>query len=391
MEFSPINEVKVAIILITYNSMKYLDNLFKDLKNIKYSPKDLMLFVIDNSSSDDTYNFLRKNISSLGWWKVILHRNSSNLGFAGATSIALSIIYKYFPDIKYIIIINPDIKIIDPCFIKKLVSFANKIKRPVILGCSSLGGHDHLRMDSFGGILDPLLVPAEEFPAPLTTLELLKELPIYKGDVYYVPYVSFNCVLIPRATIERVGFLLGNLFMYFDDTEYCLRAWTNNIPSIIYKDPLIWHARGYSKYVNNVNRVELGIKDIKDYREIDFYYIFNSLRITAMYGDPFRIIAKTLIYVIYAIINKTKRKAILLSLAYCFFKRVCRKSHSMFYRVPRGLILPLAYLRGYYIFWFMKYILKYGIKRINEAYKYASIRLVMEYLKRTFKVKNKAM
>lgn len=45
-----------------------------------------------------------------------------------------------------------------------------------------------------------------------------------------VSFITFCCVLLPRAVIEKVGYLDETLFMYCEDVDYCIRLARAGVP-----------------------------------------------------------------------------------------------------------------------------------------------------------------
>ena len=61
-----------------------------------------------------------------------------------------------------------------------------------------------------------------------------------------VNFITFCCVLLPRAVIERVGYLDETLFMYCEDVDYCMRLGDAGVPLWFLPDARIWHKAGGS-------------------------------------------------------------------------------------------------------------------------------------------------
>lgn len=61
-----------------------------------------------------------------------------------------------------------------------------------------------------------------------------------------VSFITFCCVLLPRAVIEQVGYLDETLFMYCEDVDYCLRLTRAGVPLWFLPDAVIHHKAGGS-------------------------------------------------------------------------------------------------------------------------------------------------
>jgi len=100
------NKSKIAIHLVTWNSMSFLPNLFKTLDEQTLSPK---IVVVDNASNDNAQNWINTQYP-----QTAVLRNMSNNGFAKAhnQAIKLSLNHWQGEDLqhKYIVVCNPDIE-----------------------------------------------------------------------------------------------------------------------------------------------------------------------------------------------------------------------------------------------------------------------------------------
>ena len=59
-----------------------------------------------------------------------------------------------------------------------------------------------------------------------------------------VSFITFCCVLLPRAVIEQVGYLDETLFMYCEDVDYCTRLADAGIPLWYIPKAKLWHKAG---------------------------------------------------------------------------------------------------------------------------------------------------
>ena len=48
----------VSVVIINYNSKKYIDNLFESLIKLKHSDFTFQIVVVDNASTDDSIEYL---------------------------------------------------------------------------------------------------------------------------------------------------------------------------------------------------------------------------------------------------------------------------------------------------------------------------------------------
>lgn len=57
-EYSMNTNYDVSVVIINYNSKKYIDNLFESLIKLKHSDFTFQIVVVDNASTDDSIEYL---------------------------------------------------------------------------------------------------------------------------------------------------------------------------------------------------------------------------------------------------------------------------------------------------------------------------------------------
>src|SRR3989339_2089471 len=106
--------MRLTINLVTYNGEKYIPYLFESLRKQTY--QDWELLVLDNNSSDDTVDLIKKQSYNLNIpFKLI--ENKENIGFAGGHNQLYRI-----SQADYILILNQDIYL-EPDCLEKMVRF----------------------------------------------------------------------------------------------------------------------------------------------------------------------------------------------------------------------------------------------------------------------------
>lgn len=98
----------VSIIILTYNSEKYIEDCLKSVSGQTY--KDVEVIVVDNNSKDRTRGILEK---INGNQRVIL--NNENLGYTGGNNIGIRKSRG-----EYIVVINPDV-VLDENYVEIIV------------------------------------------------------------------------------------------------------------------------------------------------------------------------------------------------------------------------------------------------------------------------------
>src|SRR3989338_8912616 len=93
--------MKLAVHLLTWNGSKYIPYLFDSLR--KQTFKDWKLFIVDNNSTDNTVEAIKKELNNFGVQSE-LEVNEENIGFAGGHN---QIFLK--SNSEYVLFLNQDI------------------------------------------------------------------------------------------------------------------------------------------------------------------------------------------------------------------------------------------------------------------------------------------
>jgi hypothetical protein len=215
----------LTISIVTWNEKDYLKQC---LKSIFEGTRDLQfeVIVIDNASTDGTVEMVKNEFP-----RVVLIKNSRNLGFAKANNQAIRLAKG-----EYVVILNQDTVILDNAF-KKMISFLNKHKDVGALGCkiyTSLAKTD-IQISAFTRFPTPTIM----FVNTLLNGKLRKLFPGSKflnklTDRYSINYNNYHqkqevqhlvgvIIMTRKYVIEDVGLLDEQFFMYFEETDWCYR------------------------------------------------------------------------------------------------------------------------------------------------------------------------
>lgn len=212
----------IAIIIVTYNSEKYI---FKSIEAIKKALNREYLYeliIIDNHSQDNTKKVIEK-IQKENLWMTII-RNEENFGFAKAVNRGLKIGHKA----DYFLLINPD-TVIEKNAIKNLVNCLIESKSGIVGGITydinnQISGNCFRFPNLWVGIFD------------FTNLRKLSRSDYWHRYFYYIDnnntkkkYIPVDVVtggfmMITKETILNTGYFDERFFMYLEDVDYCLRA-----------------------------------------------------------------------------------------------------------------------------------------------------------------------
>jgi GT2 family glycosyltransferase len=215
----------VSVIIVNWNGKVNLHECLDSLFKISYSPFEVI--VVDNGSSDDSVDLIRKIFPSVKIVEV-----GRNLGFAEGNNLG----YKKSKG-KYILFLNNDC-IVTKNFLDKLVSYIDRnptvgIVQPTILFYRP-NTVFHNRINSVGSfLLNNGFLYHQDYGKS------------FVKQKYNKPFEVFSaygaCFLTKREIIEKVGLFDPDYFAYFEETDLCHRAWLAGYSVVTYPSVYVFH------------------------------------------------------------------------------------------------------------------------------------------------------
>lgn len=238
----------LSIIVVSYNTSdlthQAIESALADIHQSSLLKRQAEIIVIDNNSSDDSLKMLRKLAKES---KVSMIANRENLGFAAANNQGLERARG-----KYLLLLNSD-TIVQAGTLETMVATFEEAQDNLqtAVTVADRGRLDHL------GILAAELLNADgtlqpqggSFPTLFTLagqMLMLDDLPLVGRMIpstqhtgrRTVPkttqaevdaleqkdWVGGTAMMIRRETLDEVGLLDPNIFMYAEDVELCMRA-----------------------------------------------------------------------------------------------------------------------------------------------------------------------
>ena len=208
---------KVAIIIVNWNGLKYLEDCLISVYNQKY--QNFYVYFVDNGSIDDSVNFVTNNFP-----KIKIIKLDRNTGFAKGNNEGIKEAFKD-KDVEYIVCLNND-TIVDKNWLEELVKTAEKNSK--IGGVSSKAYFDDkitiqnaglefykvLQVNKKGGISIGFGLTDLEAPELIKDKEIFAPggvAPLYKRDVL-------------EKVLKRDGEIFDeDFFAYVEDLDLGLR------------------------------------------------------------------------------------------------------------------------------------------------------------------------
>jgi len=207
----------VSIVIVNWNGRDYLMQCLASLFAEK-CPYPLEVIVVDNASSDGSVETVARNYP-----RVQLIRNTTNLGFARANNIGISMATG-----KYIGLINSDVKVLPDC-LNQLTRYQEEHPDVAMVGPRVIGGDGTLQRSCRGfptvwNMFCRALALDSMFPGSrCVTGYSLRHWP--QNDCRNVDILSGCFWLVRRKALDEVGLLDQSFFMYGEDMDWCRRFW----------------------------------------------------------------------------------------------------------------------------------------------------------------------
>lgn len=224
----------VCAVIVTFNRKEYLKQTLEGLQRQTYPLKAILIY--DNHSTDGTLQQLEdmgvltfsgentlhsKDVDGLTW---LYYRDSENTGGAGGFHGGMKLATQIGFD--YLWVMDDDVLPADDC-LEVLMAHTSPECRICVPTRTDENNRDNAVIeleleDPFKGLVRKS-VPSEEI----------------EGDTVSVASVAFEGPLIATSVIREIGLPRKELFIFFDDTDFTLRA--NAVTTVLYCKTAVLH------------------------------------------------------------------------------------------------------------------------------------------------------
>lgn len=252
---------KLAFVIINYNDYKTTKRLLYNIKDYKIIDK---IYVVDNHSTDDSYENLKK--LKIKRYEVI--ETPSNKGFAYALNIGakkaiddLGNVDIIFSNSDIIINSNEDLEDLKKTLDKRLVGLVG----PVVVQNGKLNRGWHLPSPK-NEILSNLPGIGKRF-----NKKIYYDDSYYKGDSSEVEVISFCFFLIKSEVLKEINYFDDNTFLYYEENITASKLKRTQYKTLINNNVTIIHDHSVSvdKNISYINKYKI-LKQSQMYFETNY-------------------------------------------------------------------------------------------------------------------------
>ena len=238
--------MKTGFLIVNYNDYETTNKLLNNIKN--YSCLD-MIIVVDNNSTDNSYENLKKQETN----KIKVIKNSSNKGYGSGINFGSKYLIKNLGEC-YIIVSNPDIVIYKEEDLRKLI---NSFDESTAMVGPVIKEHEGLNR----GWKVPTPIQDAILNIAFIHRYLRPKMLFYK-DSYYKGIVNVEAIsgcffIINSADLKEVNYFDENVFLYYEENIIAKKVYRK---IRINSDVEVFH--------NHSVTIDKNISKIKKYKEL---------------------------------------------------------------------------------------------------------------------------
>lgn len=231
----------VSIIILNYNGLSDLKACLDSLYNLAYH--NIEIIFVDNNSQDKSVEYVKRNYKEI---KVV--ELKKNYGFAKGNNLGVA-----YANGEYIVLLNTDTEV-DVKWLSELVKFASEYNEVGIVG-SKIYYYDDRNIINFAGSSSNILGQGSQIGAKRTDSNLLNK----TRKSFYACGAS---ILFKRHVYQKIGLFDPSYFAYYEDVDFCWRAWVFGYDVFFVPTSFLYHKIGRvikstnkKKYLGERNRL----------------------------------------------------------------------------------------------------------------------------------------
>lgn len=238
----------LSIVIVNYNVKYFLEQCLHSV-NKAIEGLDTEVFVVDNNSVDGSCKQIKEKFP---WVKLI--ENRENVGFSRANNQAIT-----ESKGRYVLLLNPDTVVEEDTF-SKCIDFMDENPEAGSLGVKMIDGKGHFLPESKRALPTPWVAFYKIFGLS-SLFPKSKKFGQYhlgyldKNEVHSIEVLSGAFMFLRQETIEKVGMLDEDYFMYGEDIDLSYRVIKGGYKNYYFPDTTIIHYKGESTKKGSLNYV----------------------------------------------------------------------------------------------------------------------------------------
>jgi hypothetical protein len=215
-----------AIIVLTWNQRDLTLDCLTSLAKMTYPADRLDVIVVDNGSADGTAETIRERFP-----QVTVLENAENLGFAEGNNVGIRYAMKHSAD--YVMLLNND-TVVDPEMLTRLIQVGEAYPASGIITPKIYYYGERDRIWCAGASIDWRTGSTKRLQADQLDTE-------QESEPYRVDFASGCAICLKREVIEKIGLLDPRFFIYYEETDWCVRASKAGWQIIYVPTSYVWH------------------------------------------------------------------------------------------------------------------------------------------------------
>jgi len=232
--------MKVAVIVVTYNSARFIDGCFGSLALMDRGEHEIAVVAIDNGSTDDTVERLK----AYPWVSTAISKK--NLGFAGGNNLAMRHSLEAGAD--YVYLLNHDTEV-TPSFLVEAVEAAEADAKVGAVQSLLLLHPDKELVNSTGNAI--------HFLGFGYCLDYRRRADSLKLEEHReIAYPSGAGVLLRTTALAEVGMFDEELFLYHEDLDLGWRLRLAGYVNVLAPRSVVYHKYEFSRSISKFYYME---------------------------------------------------------------------------------------------------------------------------------------
>jgi GT2 family glycosyltransferase len=214
----------IGVVTVTFNSASVIVDFMESM--LKQEGANFILYIIDNASSDDTC----QRLSEYHDTRIVLIRNDRNVGVAEGNNIGIRAALR--DACAFVLFINND-TVFDSNLLSELSKGQRQYNCDMVVP-KILFFDDPTKIWCAGAYFSRLRGSARHFGYGQKDVGQFDR----PRQVSYGPTC---CLMVKAEVFDRIGLMDHNYFVYFDDTDFCYRAYRSGLSLFYIPSGRIFH------------------------------------------------------------------------------------------------------------------------------------------------------